>query len=270
MWGVVKKAINSDLNVPLNHLLWINDLATYGQNGYVAKNEKMIEELIKSGLLEEHKIALEEFVKLFPVKAKHFFKNPNFIRNISSCSEIMRKLLKEQTFIDEVFKNIDNIKSVLSNPSNARFISHETILLKQIFNDSRLTDFLLLTDNVLFNLLTDNHKVYPRPNYTGYGYENSVTCLLQSEIMKNAIWDRKISVSYNDKSKYKQGAFLILTANDQYIEAIDINGKYYEHLKNYNNKYSFLSNHPYIITSFNFKHDREYDFAGNFNIYKLN
>lgn len=259
-WAEIKKAVNSDLNVPLNHLMWINDLATYGQNGYVAKNEKMIEELIKSGLLEQHGVALEEFVKLFPEKAKSLFTNSSFFKTISSRSEIMKKLLKEQTFINEMFRKKENIEIVLSEPSNAMFLSNQFDLLKRIFDDTRITNFILTTDKVLLNLLFYSRREYPIN-------QNSIDILLKSETMKNAIWNKKITINNNNYNEYTKGNFLILDINNSELNLVDINGTVYKRPSGYTEKYKFLAQNPYIVGSIKYTHNNYLN--GSLNIYKL-
>lgn len=260
MWGVVKKAINSDLNVPLNHLLWINDLATYGKEGYVAKNNSMIEELLKTGLLEQHGAALEEFVKLFPERAKSLFTHKDFFKTISSRSEIMKKLLKEQTFINEMFKKKENLEVVLIEPSNAMFLSNQFDLLKRIFDDTRITNFILTTDKVLLNLLFYSRREYPIN-------KNSIDILLKSETMKNAIWNKKITINNNNYNKYTKGNFLILDINNSELNLVDINGTVYKRLVGYTEKYKFLAQNPYIVGSIKYTHNSYLN--GSLNIYKL-
>lgn len=47
-WDEVKKAVNSDLSVPLNHLIWLQDYKTYGENSYVFQNKDILHELYNS------------------------------------------------------------------------------------------------------------------------------------------------------------------------------------------------------------------------------
>lgn len=46
-WSEVKK-INSDLGAPLNHLIWLNDYKTYGENSYVFQDKRILKELYAS------------------------------------------------------------------------------------------------------------------------------------------------------------------------------------------------------------------------------
>lgn len=266
-WAEIKKAVNSDLNVPLNHLLWINDLATYGQNGYVAKDSNMAKNLLSSGLLLKNDIALGEYVKLFPNEAKKLYTNSEFMKSISSQTDTVANLLKDQNFVTELFKNADNLKYILSNLKTARLMSYKPELLKRIFNDSRVTDFILSTDRLLFYLLSDNHTVSVNMNATGYNYENSIICLLKSEIMKNALWDRKIELTDSNYTQYKSGAFLLLdTSKDKYC--IDIHGtiRNVTFVQPNQNKYYFVSKNPYIVCGIKYTH--EYYFTS-MHIYKL-
>ena len=266
-WAEIKKAVNSDLNVPFNHLMWINDLITCGQNGYVAKDSNMVNDLLSSGLLLKNDVALGEYVKLFPNEAKKLYTNSEFMKNISSQTDIVANLLKDQNFITELFKNADSLKYILSNLKTARLISYEPELLKRIFNDSRVTDFILSTDKLLFYLLSDNHIVSINMNATGYNYENSVVCLLKSEVMKNALWEKRIRLTVSNYVKYKSGAFLFLdTSQEKYC--IDIHGtiKNVDFAQPDKNKYYFMSQNPYIVCGINYVH--EHYFTG-MHIYKL-
>ena len=47
-WDEIKKGVNSDLNVPLNHLIWLNDYKTYGEDSYVFQNKDIWNELMMS------------------------------------------------------------------------------------------------------------------------------------------------------------------------------------------------------------------------------
>lgn len=267
MWGVVKKAVNSDLNVPLNHLMWINDLAAYGQNGYVAKDSNMVNELLSSGLLLKNDVALGEYVKLFPNEAKKLYTNSEFMKSISSQTDIVANLLKDQNFVTELFKNADSLKYILSNLKTARLISYESELLKRIFNDSRITDFILSTDRLLFYLLSDNHVVEVNTNATGYHYENSVVCLLKSEVMKNALWEKRIKLTNSNYAKYKSGAFLFLdTSKEKYCIDIHGNIKNVTFIQPDKNKYYFMSQNPYIICGINYVHEH---YLTDMHIYKL-
>lgn len=266
-WAEIKKAVNSDLNVPLNHLLWINDLSTYGKNGYVAKDSNMVNDLLSSGLLLKNDVALAEYVKLFPDEAKKLYTNNEFMKSISSQTDIVANLLEDQNFVTELFKNADSLKYVLSNLKIARLISYKPEFLKRIFNDSRVTDFILSTDRLLFYLLSDNHTVSVNMNATGYQYENSIICLLKSEIMKNALWDKKIELTKSNHIEYKSGAFLLLyTSKDKYC--IDIHGtiRNVTFVQPDKNKYYFMSQNPYIVCGINYTHEQYFT---DMYIYKL-
>ena len=47
-WSEIKKAVNSNLNVPLNHLIWLNDYKTFGKKSYVFNDKKILHELYKN------------------------------------------------------------------------------------------------------------------------------------------------------------------------------------------------------------------------------
>ena len=47
-WTEVKGSINSDITVPLNHLLWLNDYKTFGQESFVFNDKRLLHELFTS------------------------------------------------------------------------------------------------------------------------------------------------------------------------------------------------------------------------------
>lgn len=46
-WAGIKKAVNSDLSTPLNHLIWLNDYKTFGEDSYVFQNKDILHELYR-------------------------------------------------------------------------------------------------------------------------------------------------------------------------------------------------------------------------------
>lgn len=47
-WGLGKKLNSQIADVPLNHLIWLNDYKTFGENSYVFQNKDMLHELYRS------------------------------------------------------------------------------------------------------------------------------------------------------------------------------------------------------------------------------
>lgn len=47
-WGFGKKLNSQIADVPLNHLIWLNDYKTYGENSYVFQNKNILHELYES------------------------------------------------------------------------------------------------------------------------------------------------------------------------------------------------------------------------------
>lgn len=47
-WSLGKKLNSQIADVPLNHLIWLNDYKTYGENSYVFRDKKILHELYKS------------------------------------------------------------------------------------------------------------------------------------------------------------------------------------------------------------------------------
>lgn len=59
-WVEIKKAVNSELTTPLNHLLWMNDYKTYGNNSYVKNIQNIYDELMHSPIsLRDKSVRME-------------------------------------------------------------------------------------------------------------------------------------------------------------------------------------------------------------------
>lgn len=67
-WVEIRKAVNSDLNVPLNHLIWLNDYKTYGEKSYVFQNKDILHELYKDFQLTANDVSVNKTVLEFLIK----------------------------------------------------------------------------------------------------------------------------------------------------------------------------------------------------------
>lgn len=46
-WDEIKHSVNSNIATPLNHLIWLNDYKTYGEDSYVFQNKDIWNELLR-------------------------------------------------------------------------------------------------------------------------------------------------------------------------------------------------------------------------------
>lgn len=113
-WAEIKKAVNSDLNVPLNHLLWINDICIFGEDGYVLKNETLVNDLLKGTLVHNSVMAISEILKLYPQKITLFdLNNDSLIDNILRLEKAANAVYSN-SMAANVFLSNNNVKSKIA------------------------------------------------------------------------------------------------------------------------------------------------------------
>lgn len=148
-WAEIKKAVNSDLNVPLNHLLWINDLAIFGRNGYVFNSEKIVNELLNCDLLYKHNVACTEILCAYPEK----------ITKVNLQGEIIDLILDNKKAFESIISNAESANVFLKNnevhsklaqrPKNVKRIVETDVAVNTIAEDKGFIKCLLESDNIV-------------------------------------------------------------------------------------------------------------------------
>jgi hypothetical protein len=139
-WAEIKKAVNSDLNVPLNHLLWINDICIFGEDGYVLKNETLVNDLLKGTLVHNSVMAISEILKLYPQKITLFD-------------------LNNDSLIDNILRIEKTVNAVYSNSMAANvFLSNNNVKSK-IAKNNKYVNQLLEYDNLIDILKSDSYFI---------------------------------------------------------------------------------------------------------------
>ena len=106
-WGEVKK-INSDLTIPLNVLLWVNELKTYGTLSYVYKDLNMMLEISKHDFVINDIVCRRLIVnsmndnKGLGLFCKQFLDSKN---EAFDNSPTMNELFQNDSLITEIFSN---------------------------------------------------------------------------------------------------------------------------------------------------------------------
>lgn len=67
-WALGKKLNSQIADVPLNHLIWLNDYKTYGEDSYVFNDKDIWNELLQSYLLIANDVSCTSFYDLVPSK----------------------------------------------------------------------------------------------------------------------------------------------------------------------------------------------------------
>lgn len=137
-WGEIKKAINSDLNEPLNYLAWINDLATFGEDGYVYKSESIINELgAKSKNVLNNTIAfplLIDMVLQYNSNVGEFFANLlNDTAGIFDGLTTMELIAEDETAITTIINNEIAMTIIINSETAMTAIAESEIAMTAVF-----------------------------------------------------------------------------------------------------------------------------------------
>lgn len=143
-WGEVKK-INSDLKVPLNHLIWLNDYKTYGVNSYVFQNKDMLHELYRDYRLSINDKAIRKEAIQFAesIGETGLAISYQYDSDLSSVSE---------------YSTFDEI----NQSGNIRFLEETYLdgcLLQWLFDDGLLDESFYLSKNMYILLEQSNKEV---------------------------------------------------------------------------------------------------------------
>lgn len=110
-WAGIKKAINSDLSSPLNHLMWLNDYRIFGEESYVFQNKDILHELY-----EDYKLCMNAK----PIQTETFAyvvtNNTEVGKALAGCKGITdADILAELTTVDVVVSNTRAMTAVAAN-----------------------------------------------------------------------------------------------------------------------------------------------------------
>lgn len=159
-WGEIKKAINTDLTEPLNYLAYIDNIATFGNDGYVLNTESLVNELgAKSKNVLNDKIAfplIRDAVFAYNSNVGGFFTNytddiTGVYQDLNSIQSIVLNNTAISTLIDDLealslIANNDLFIGSCASNANARLlfasnaaslslVNEEEILMTAIAND---------------------------------------------------------------------------------------------------------------------------------------
>lgn len=131
-WAEVKKAVNSDVLVPLNHLIWLIDYKTFGQESYVFNTKRILHELYTSPCAFNDKKMYEESWKWLSENKngllKPYMKNfAPFIGNESDVVDNIGDILINKVVVKRIidmgylnFFNNSGSMDLLRNSSTAK------------------------------------------------------------------------------------------------------------------------------------------------------
>ena len=114
------------LELPLNHLIWLNDYKTYGENSYVFQNKDILHELYKSPtLIVDPYITIDALDYIF-----------------GNCTEEETKTILQKYY----YKDLNNLISNGVSFANATYTEIQLLLLYHYYYGLDLTNFWSVGD----------------------------------------------------------------------------------------------------------------------------
>lgn len=117
-WALGKKMNSQIADVPLNHLIWLNDYKTYGEDSYVFQNKDILHELYASPIaandrgifsealswiIEQNEQVGSWLSKRYSIKAD--LKSLETIEDVSSNLDAVTSIVAETEVLDAIFQS---------------------------------------------------------------------------------------------------------------------------------------------------------------------
>lgn len=142
-WGEVTK-INSDLTTPLNALLWINDLKTYGKESYVYKSVDILMELAKYTVAVNDPVCntlIIDGIQTQGVIGKFLKEYLNSDNSGFDSVKTLYDFAKVDSLVTEVFSNSNLSTLMFAAPSFAGVArSSDTSISDVLYSNEAFTD----------------------------------------------------------------------------------------------------------------------------------
>lgn len=148
-WGEVKK-INSDLTIPLNVLLWVNELKAYGTLSYVYKDLNMMLEISKHDFVINDIVCRRLIVdsmnnnKGLGLFCKQFLDSKN---EAFDNSPTMNELFQNDSLITEIFSN-DTLKMLFHTSTTFQDMvcKDRDLITTVLFNNEVFAEWVVSKD----------------------------------------------------------------------------------------------------------------------------
>ena len=131
-WAGIKKAINSDLSSPLNHLIWLNDYKVFGNDSYVFRNKAILNELYHSYtiVMNDESIYMEAFDAI-AVEGSNVGKALAAINGIDSA-----ETLKTLSAMNAVLNSATAMNAVLNSATAMNAVANSATAMNAVLNSA--------------------------------------------------------------------------------------------------------------------------------------
>ena len=175
-WGEVKK-INSDLTTPLNVLLWVNELKTYGSSSYVCFNQTILEELAKYNFICSDHVCRKLIFDAVSSNG-HIGK---FIKNVCNIDD---PTLDNADTIFKAFTNDNAITATFTNKNLANLWFFSSTVLSAAKKDTNILTALRENQAFINDITTNSEHANQFLRDIG---QASLKTLLGSDTFANAV-----------------------------------------------------------------------------------
>ncbi len=178
-WAEIKRAVNSDIDVPLNLILHINDLKIFGTSSYVWNDDKL---------------ALRVFESVY-TEIDHVLFNLPWINRFAAKNKNMGVIFKKIAgSTNSVFNSLDTIAQVLNNSTAMGILADNKKALVDMYLSANLFEPVILSSTIAKNALSNSKfkvtkstsisatydtefEIYPQPAFviSTYGQYPSTT-----------------------------------------------------------------------------------------------
>ncbi len=106
-WALGKKMNSQIADVPLNHLIWLNDYKTYGEDSYVFQNKDILHELYASPIAANDR-------GIFSEALSWIIEQNEQVGSWLSKRYSIKADLKSLETIEDVSSNLDAVTSIVA------------------------------------------------------------------------------------------------------------------------------------------------------------
>ncbi|OEH86259.1 hypothetical protein BHU72_12045 [Desulfuribacillus stibiiarsenatis] len=139
-WGEIKKAVNSDLNEPLNYLQWLSDLSIMGKFGHTWYDaQKMISLATKSPSARLSRAAIPFLLEYIIQGGAHV---GTYFKQLTGSTS-------------SVFDNLSTISDVASNADAMTIIANSNTAMKAIVENSLSASIAVASNGVSIGIISN-------------------------------------------------------------------------------------------------------------------
>ena len=137
---------------PISNYIYIDDLATFGEDGYVYNTKECLEQLLTSKVVQNHKIARQLFEEACNIQ------NINIGLLFKSLTGNSSNIFNSLTTIESVFDSTEAVNIIVESPNALMSISNNQTFLEGFCN-SEIVAEAIKTNIDVFELIGKNASI---------------------------------------------------------------------------------------------------------------